>query len=62
MLAFIAKVQATPIAVYAAAVLGAHWNTGLSLVLFVAVPAFFIVPNRFVDRRLSLFLSLGQEQ
>jgi uncharacterized membrane protein len=49
---FVAKLHAAPILVYAAAIALAHWYVPLGLILFAAVPAFFILPNPFVDRRL----------
>jgi uncharacterized membrane protein len=49
---FVAKLHSAPILVYGAAIALAHWYVPLSLVLFAAVPAFFILPNPFVDRRL----------
>jgi uncharacterized membrane protein len=50
---FIAKLHAAPIAFYAAAIVLAHWYVTISLVVFAAVPAFFIVPHRFIDQRLQ---------
>jgi TMEM175 potassium channel family protein len=49
---FVAWLHSAPILVYAAAIAVAHWYVPLSLVLFAAVPAFFILPNPFVDARL----------
>jgi uncharacterized membrane protein len=49
---FVAMLHSAPILVYGAAIALAHWYVPLSLVLFAAVPAFFILPNPFVDRRL----------
>jgi uncharacterized membrane protein len=49
---FIAKLHSSPILVYGAAIVLAHWYVPLGLILFAAVPAFFILPNPFVDRRL----------
>jgi uncharacterized membrane protein len=51
---FIARLHAAPILVYGAAIALAYWYVPLSLVLFAAVPAFFILPNPFVERRLRL--------
>jgi uncharacterized membrane protein len=51
---FIARLHAAPILVYGAAIALAHWYVPLSLILFAAVPAFFILPNPFVDARLRL--------
>jgi uncharacterized membrane protein len=49
---FIAKLHAAPILAYGAAIVLAHWYLPLSLILFAAVPTFFILPNPFIDRRL----------
>ena len=49
---FVARLHAAPILVYGTAIAIAYWYVPLSLVLFAAVPAFFILPNPFVDRRL----------
>jgi hypothetical protein len=49
---FVASLHSAPIPVYGAAIALAHWYVPFSLVLFAAVPAFFILPNPFVDRRL----------
>lgn len=49
---FVTRLHAAPILVYGAAILLAHWYVPLSLVLFAAVPVFFILPNPFVDGRL----------
>src|SRR5713101_495619 len=49
---FVAKLHSAPILVYGAAIALAHWYVPLGLILFAAVPAFFILPNRFIDRRL----------
>jgi uncharacterized membrane protein len=48
----VARLHAAPILVYGAAIAIAHWYVPLSLVMFAAVPAFFILPNPFVDARL----------
>jgi uncharacterized membrane protein len=49
---FVARLHSAPILVYGAAIALAYWYVPLSLVLFAAVPAFFILPNPFVDGRL----------
>src|SRR5262249_1039227 len=49
---FIAKLHAAPILVYGAAIVLSHWYVPLGLILFAAVPTFFILPNPFVDQRL----------
>jgi uncharacterized membrane protein len=48
----VARLHSAPILVYGAAITVAHWYVPFSLILFAAVPAFFILPNPFVDRRL----------
>jgi uncharacterized membrane protein len=50
---FVARLHSAPIVVYALAVVLAPWLTAASIVLFAAVPAFFIVPNPFLERRLA---------
>jgi uncharacterized membrane protein len=50
---FVAWVHAAPILVYALAMIVARWQIAPALVLYAAVPAFFILPNRFIERRLS---------
>ncbi len=49
---FVAKLHSAPILVYGLAIAVAHWYVPLGLILFAAVPAFFILPNPFIDRRL----------
>ncbi len=49
---FVARLHSAPILVYGAAIAIAYWYVPLSLILFAAVPSFFILPNPFVDRRL----------
>jgi uncharacterized membrane protein len=49
---FVARLHSAPIAVYGVAIALAHWYVPLGLIVFAAVPAFFILPNPFVDRRL----------
>jgi uncharacterized membrane protein len=49
---FVARLHSAPILVYAIGAVMALWYAPVSLVLFVAVPAFFILPNPFLDRHL----------
>jgi uncharacterized membrane protein len=49
---FVAKLHAAPILVYGTAIALAQWYVSLSLIVLAAVPAFFIMPNPLVDRRL----------
>jgi hypothetical protein len=49
---FVAKLHTAPILLYCAAIALAYWYVPLGLLLFAAVPAFFILPNPFIDRRL----------
>jgi uncharacterized membrane protein len=51
---FVARLHTAPILLYGAAIVLAHWYVPLSLVLFAAVPVFFILPNPLVDKRLRL--------
>jgi uncharacterized membrane protein len=59
---FVARLHAAPILVYGIAIVLAHWYVPLSLVLFAAVPVFFILPNPFVDRRLQLWMGTPHNQ
>jgi uncharacterized membrane protein len=49
---FVARLHSAPILIYGAAIALAYGSVPASLMLFAAVPAFFILPNPFVDRRL----------
>lgn len=49
---FVAKLHSAPIGVYGVAIALAYWYVPLGLILFAAVPAFYILPNPFIDRRL----------
>jgi uncharacterized membrane protein len=49
---FVAKLHSAPILLYCAAIALAYWYVPLGLILFAAVPAFFILPNPLIDRRL----------
>jgi uncharacterized membrane protein len=49
---FVARVHTAPILAYAVGVLLARWYIPVSILLFAAVPAFFILPNPFLDRHL----------
>jgi uncharacterized membrane protein len=51
---FVARLHSAPILVYAVGVILAPWYVAASVILFVAVPTFFIVPNPFLDRRLAV--------
>jgi hypothetical protein len=49
--------------VYALAVVLAGWSTKASLVLYSAVPLFFILPNPLLERRIGAATrSMGEEQ
>jgi len=50
---WVTKIHSSPMLVYAAAVGIAGWSTAISLVLFAAVPVFFIFPNRLLKRRIG---------
>jgi uncharacterized membrane protein len=58
---FVAILHAAPILAYGAAIALAHWHVPLSLILFAAVPAFFILPNRFVDGRLRQAMGMHHQ-
>jgi hypothetical protein len=45
-------IHSSPIFVYALAVVLAGWSTKASLVLYVAVPPFVILPNPLLERRI----------
>jgi len=49
---FVARLHTAPIALYGVGIALAHWYVPLGLIMFAAVPTFFILPNPFVDRRL----------
>jgi uncharacterized membrane protein len=51
---FVARLHSAPILAYAVGALLAPRYIVASIVLFVAVPAFFILPNPFLDRRLAV--------
>jgi uncharacterized membrane protein len=59
--AFIAKLHSAPILVYAVAIAVARWSVPAGLVLFAAVPVFFILPNSFIDNRLRAAAATGGE-
>jgi uncharacterized membrane protein len=46
-------IHSSPMFVYALAVVLAGWSTKASLVLYVTVPLFFIVPNPLLERRIG---------
>lgn len=58
---FIAKLHSAPILVYAVGIALAHWSVPAGLVLFAAVPVFFILPNSFIDNRLRAAAATGGE-
>jgi len=57
---FVARLHSAPILVYAIGAVLAPWYVPASIVLFVAVPAFFILPNPFLDRRLAVLAGRHQ--
>jgi uncharacterized membrane protein len=57
---FVARLHSAPILVYAIGAGLAPWYPPASVVLFVAVPAFFILPNPFLDRRLAMLAGRHQ--
>src|SRR5215813_1203546 len=46
-------IHSSPMFVYLLAVVLAGWSTTVSLVLYVAVPLFFILPNPLLERRIG---------
>ena len=54
---FVAVVHSAPIAVYLLGVVLAPLNVALSLVLYLAVPIFFILPNPLIDREVRAALA-----
>ncbi|HVH88264.1 MAG TPA: TMEM175 family protein [Terriglobales bacterium] len=50
---WVIKIHSSPMVVYALALGIAGWSTTISLVLFAAVPLFFILPNPFLERRMG---------
>jgi len=58
---FVVRVHFTPALLYAVAVVLAAEARIVSLAIFVAVPLFFIVPNRLLDRKMSEAMA-GTEQ
>jgi TMEM175 potassium channel family protein len=56
-------IHSSPMFVYALAVVLAGWSTKASLVLYSAVPLFFILPNPLLERRIGAATrSMGEEQ
>jgi uncharacterized membrane protein len=54
---FVAIIHSTPIAIYLLGVALAPVSVALSLVLYVAVPIFFILPNPLIDREVKAALA-----
>ena len=50
---WVTTIHSSPMLVYAVAVGIAGWSTAISLVLFAAVPLFFIFPSPFLKRRIG---------
>jgi uncharacterized membrane protein len=50
---FVLLVNTGPVFVYGMAIVLASWHTNISLVMFALVPAFFILPNRFLEKRIA---------
>ena len=49
----VVKVHSAPMIAYGLAVIVAGWSTKASLVLYAAVPLFFILPNPLLERRIG---------
>ena len=47
------RIHSSPMLVYGLAVVLAGWSTKASLVLYAAVPLFFILPNPLLERRIG---------
>jgi uncharacterized membrane protein len=47
------KIHSSPMLVYGLAVALAGWSTKASLLLYAAVPLFFILPNPLLERRIG---------
>jgi TMEM175 potassium channel family protein len=58
----VVKVQSSPMVGYALAVAVAGWNTKLSLILFAAVPLFFIIPNPLLERLIGSATNVRLDQ
>jgi len=58
---WVSKIHSSPILVYAVAVAIAGWSTAVSLILFAAVPLFFILPNPFLKRRIGAMTQADHE-
>jgi uncharacterized membrane protein len=57
---FIARLHSAPILVYGLGIALAHWYVPAGLVLFAAVPVFFILPNPLIDNRLRAAAAAGE--
>jgi len=49
----VVKVHSSPMIAYAVAVIVAGWSTKASLILYAAVPLFFILPNPLLEKRIG---------
>jgi uncharacterized membrane protein len=49
---FVLMIHTAPVLVYGLAIALASWNRSVSFVLFALVPAFFILPNPWLQRRI----------
>ncbi|HEV2111768.1 MAG TPA: TMEM175 family protein [Gammaproteobacteria bacterium] len=58
----VVKVHAGPILVYGLGILMAAYATRMSLLLYALVPAFFILPNPWLDRKLAAASVGGKER
>lgn len=55
----VVMIHSSPMLVYALAIAIAGWKTTISLVLYAAVPLFFILPNPFLERRINAMTQAG---
>jgi hypothetical protein len=55
-------IHSSPMFVYALAVVLAGWSTKASLILYVAVPLFFILPNPLLERFIGSATKNGERE
>jgi uncharacterized membrane protein len=49
---FVLGIHSVPVLIYGVAIAIASWNSSISLILFALVPAFFILPNPWLEKRI----------
>jgi uncharacterized membrane protein len=50
---FVLRIHTAPVLVYGLAIALASWHSVISLILFAVVPAFFILPNPWLQKRID---------